>query len=155
MRGTDKDLVLTTKVDGREVTLTLYPRTYTTYRDYNKKPRLYIHYDETLFDNLVNRTSRPSRLITKTVRAALANLGLGGTVHWSQRAGCSCPCSPGLIWTDAPHPEGAAYRFDVVVKVEALPEVEVSPRALANQRARAEAVLNDPTLAPLLVGADA
>jgi hypothetical protein len=49
------------------------------YSEYVSAPRMYVDIkDETLVENLMNRHSRPYNL-------------------YKQRAGCSCPCSPGFI----------------------------------------------------------
>jgi hypothetical protein len=60
---------------------------------------------ETMLDNLMNRGSRPVEqwrvLATRTMR----ELGLDPQeaylkLRWSQKAGCSCGCSPGFIMAD-------------------------------------------------------
>ena len=69
-------------------------------------------------DNLQNRHSRPydqyRRLVLPTV-AKLIAFRPGAKFRWSQKAGCSCPCSPGFIvkddWFHGKH------RFDVHVSV--------------------------------------
>jgi hypothetical protein len=54
---------------------------------------------ETIWDNLNNRTQRPSTQLKPIVEAALFLAGIEHTkIRWSQKAGCRmCPCSPGFI----------------------------------------------------------
>lgn len=62
---------------------------------------------ESVMDNLRNRRGRPYNDWRTLIPAVLAKLSkVGGDVEpfmkpdkvsWSQRAGCSCPCSPGFI----------------------------------------------------------
>ena len=54
--------------------------------------------DENLTENLVNRRSRPYNTWRPLVEEALTDLGLTfRSLRWSQRCGCSCPCSPGFL----------------------------------------------------------
>lgn len=58
---------------------------------------------ETILQNLANRRQRPSTTYKKEViPAILAQAGLPADtkVTWSQKAGCSCGCSPGFILPD-------------------------------------------------------
>lgn len=43
------------------------------------------------------RWNRPYQAWRPVVQAELAKRGLPTNVHWSQRAGCACGCSPGFI----------------------------------------------------------
>ena len=58
------------------------------------------HDDESIMDNFINRRDRPldfyRKEIIPTIRKAL---GLDADIKfsWAQKAGCSCPCSPGYI----------------------------------------------------------
>lgn len=67
------------------------------------RPRIYIGPDgETVMENLVKgRHTRPYTLYKKEVLPLLfRKLGLDASsikAGWSQKAGCSCPCSPGFI----------------------------------------------------------
>lgn len=69
-------------------------------RGYDAHARLYVHVKgESIMDNLMNRRSRPSTFYRKEVLpVVLKQFGLTPEkVVWSQKAGCSCPCSPGFI----------------------------------------------------------
>ena len=73
-----------------------------TLRDYEKAPRVYVLVKgEGVFDQLFNRRDRPNTLYRNAVMTpALQALGLSSddcTLHWSQYAGCTCPCSPGFL----------------------------------------------------------
>ncbi len=76
--------------------------------DYYHRPRIYVGPDgETVMENFTKgRHTRPYTMYRKEVLPQLfrvLGLGYGITgdcgikVGWSQRAGCSCPCSPGFI----------------------------------------------------------
>jgi len=85
------------------------------------RPRIYVRPEgETIVENfLEGRHTRPYTLYKKEVLPQLFRvLGLGGPgidnrikVSWSQKAGCSCPCSPGFIVKDGNVP------FDIHVTV--------------------------------------
>lgn len=62
-------------------------------------PRVFIHLDgETLWENLENRHDRPVVAYRNLTKFALTELGFEDfKINWSQRAGCTCPCSPGFI----------------------------------------------------------
>ncbi len=73
-------------------------------RDANSRPRIYISIDgemkhETLVHDLQNGRNRPYTIYKKEVLPKLFRLlGINPKkVGWSQKAGCSCPCSPGFI----------------------------------------------------------
>ena len=70
------------------------------WKDYDARPRLYIsHKGENVLENLANRRSRPTTLYKGILPSILKELGLpvDTKVSWSQKAGCSCGCSPGFI----------------------------------------------------------
>lgn len=69
------------------------------YSEYVSAPRMYVDVkDETLVENLVNRRSRPYNLYKTLIHSSLLGEMFDlGKLQWSQRAGCSCPCSPGFI----------------------------------------------------------
>jgi hypothetical protein len=49
-------------------------------------------------DNLMNRRDRPINDFKRMAVVALHDLGLVyDKISWSQKAGCSCGCSPGFI----------------------------------------------------------
>lgn len=164
-----RQLTWTGKLDGRKFTLrarmrerpyTIYPgigastwsrpQLSESYKDYDKKPRLYVYFpSESLLDNLVNRTSRPSAALGKLVRPLLAHLELGGKVGWYAKAGCSCPCSPGFVWTDAPALDfgtGPTRRYDAYLELEDVPTVKDDPATRRTRSARLASLEADPTL---------
>lgn len=146
----------TTEVDGHKVTVEVRERHWSkgmTWREHDKKPRVYVSTKgETLLDNLANRTTRPYVAWRKVLVAAFQQLGFEGQLRWSQKAGCSCPCSPGFIWTGKSLVNGT-YRFDVDVTLEDVPVVRDDPDAQAEQASRTVQVLADPTISPAaLVG---
>lgn len=69
------------------------------YSEYVSAPRMYVDIkDETLVENLMNRRSRPYNLYKTLIHSSLLGEMFDlGKLQWSQRAGCSCPCSPGFI----------------------------------------------------------
>lgn len=76
-----------------------YPRG-GSYREFDAKPRMYFFVEgENLLENFANRFDRPSKLYRQFVPQVLEQLGLdpGTKVIWSQKAGCSCGCSPAFI----------------------------------------------------------
>lgn len=53
---------------------------------------------ETIRENLMNRRERPAKLWKPVALKAAAAMGLTkSSLMWSQKAGCSCGCSPGFI----------------------------------------------------------
>jgi hypothetical protein len=82
--------------------------------DYNRETRIYVHpKDETIFENLSHRRLRPYNIWRKIIiPQVLKKLDLpeDSKVRWSQRAGCSCGCSPGFILS-------GYHTFDVYVDV--------------------------------------
>jgi len=53
---------------------------------------------ETLMENLAERYARPYEAWRPLVEAKLKELGIGyEKLAWRQRAGCTCPCSPGFV----------------------------------------------------------
>lgn len=88
-------------------------------REMNKLPRVYVSIqDESIFENLVNRRNRPTKIFREVATAALKEKGITPKkLRWSQYAGCSCPCSPGFILDDFSFEKGAIsnFRFDVFV----------------------------------------
>ena len=63
---------------------------------YNAKTRIYVFQaKETILDNLINRRSRPRDLYRALVEQVYPELTR--SMRWSQKAGCSCGCSPGFI----------------------------------------------------------
>ena len=87
-------------------------------------PRLFVWVqDENILDNLMNRHARPVPTYRRAAKAALAGLGYTNVrLRWSQKAGCSCPCSPGFIV------EGAGT-CDIDVTIEATEQPVPTRRA--------------------------
>ena len=67
--------------------------------DKAKHSRLFVNIeDETILENLANRRNRPIAAYRKIAEQALIEAGIDFyQLNWSQKAGCSCPCSPGFI----------------------------------------------------------
>lgn len=69
---------------------------------YSAKARIYFFVkNESVVDNLLNRRSRPYQAYRAILPTVLAAAGfsseLAQSARWSQKAGCSCGCSPGFI----------------------------------------------------------
>ncbi len=134
------------EVDARERDLPRYRfpqhgRAYMspTVREYNSKPQIYVHpKGESIFENLCFRHDRPHQVYRQAIPAALEALELppGIKVRWSQKAGCSCGCSPGFIV------QVEGVHKDCWVTIDGV-EQPVTNRALD----RAAQVAADPTLA--------
>lgn len=94
-----------TRVDVRKADYTAMIKAGYSYSDYlrarDKKARVYIFpKGESVWDNLMNRHSRPATVYKKEVIPhVLTAMGLASDtkVRWSQTAGCGCGCSPGFI----------------------------------------------------------
>lgn len=125
------------------------------YREFHSKPRCYVHPSgETVLENLfVGRRNRPVDLykneVVPEVKQALADfvseqlnrpVALSEfSLRWSQKAGCSCGCSPGFIVS------GPCPNIDVFVTVEAandaaavVPEATDALEELRRQAAAAQ-----------------
>ena len=108
----------TTLPDGTPASIRMRIGRDDSMRRRNRKPaRVYVYVpNETIMENLMNRRNRPfveyKKHIMPTVLDALPemiahlknknanNVGHVDEVlkaRWSQRAGCTCPCSPGFI----------------------------------------------------------
>lgn len=131
------DNTFTIEVDG--ATITIRPRRVysNNWRDYSKAPRMFVYVkDETVMDNLVNRKRRPYNVYKSMLRASGVSKVLQlGNLQWSQKAGCTCPCSPGFILpAQAITNEDTTYcYFDVWVALHGAPSVDErkAPRVLA------------------------
>ena len=65
-----------------------------------RKPRVYFWpKGETILENFGNRRDRPINEYRKLLPEVMRIAGLGEKMrcNWSQKAGCSCGCSPGFI----------------------------------------------------------
>ena len=74
---------------------------------YKVKSRIYIWPEgETILENFNNRRSRPLGIYREAAFNALDKLEVDRSrleIKWSQKAGCSCGCSPGFVvdgWTE-------------------------------------------------------
>lgn len=87
----------------------------------NAKPRMYLHHsDETIADSLAGRRNRPIDIYQKFFPKIEEALGMElGKTRWSQKAGCSCPCSPGFILEEL-----AGFPCDVHVSLK---QIELAP----------------------------
>lgn len=106
--------VLDTDTNARKITYDYSgrrARPLMSWSEYTAKPRLYVSYDEAndgytgsltpmehiLFDRWTNQVE----MYKTHLPAIIQSLGLpeGTTAKWSQKAGCSCGCSPAFILT--------------------------------------------------------
>lgn len=69
-----------------------------------RKGRIYFSVQgETIYENLINRHDRPHKVYRTMIVPALKQLGYtyeeiqSLKFRWNQKAGCSCPCSPGFL----------------------------------------------------------
>lgn len=106
---------------------------------FDSKPRLYISIaDEKLLENFAFRFDRPVAEYRKLLPEMFKKLGLPATTtaRWSQKAGCSCGCSPGFILT------GSGVRntdFWVTLKASRAAQVtEITDRAISRAEQLAE-----------------
>lgn len=72
--------------------------------EYHRAPRIYVWpKDESILDNLFfGRHNRPYKMYRELILPTVfEELGWDPDtkVRWSQKAGCSCPCSPGFVVT--------------------------------------------------------
>ncbi len=107
----------------------------------NDKTRVYVFAGgEGVFENLANRFSRPVELYRAAMRQALDEKGLTAKARWSQKAGCSCGCSPAFI-TDQ------RLGYDIFVTInEADQAAKVDPAKAYIAEDRTAQILADPTL---------
>ena len=73
-----------------------------TYREQRGKSHLSVYMKgESIWDNLMNRRNRPTKIWKMVGETACASLGmeeeLFAKMYWNQKAGCSCGCSPAFI----------------------------------------------------------
>lgn len=94
-----KRIERTVTVDGREVQV-LYVE-----REKAGRSRVHVFVEagtETVLDDLMNRRSRPTAEWRVLATRAFRELGyepeaVYAELRWSQKAGCSCGCSPGFV----------------------------------------------------------
>lgn len=91
----------------------------TKYREFTKAPRVYVSLcDESIFENLMNRRNRPTKVYRALASSVLKEKGIFvKKMRWSQYAGCTCPCSPGFILDDFEFDKGSInnFNFDVFI----------------------------------------
>jgi hypothetical protein len=84
-----------------EVKVTTHPIRQQRSSRFRTKTRVYVHpTGETVLENFKNRRSRPLNTCREALRTGLSALGVDLSrvdYKWSQKAGCSCGCSPGFI----------------------------------------------------------
>ncbi len=73
---------------------------------------------ESVMENLANRRTRPNKEWAILLQAELLKQGVPfKSVHFSQKAGCPCGCSPGFfIKGDYGYEYGYTYHMDVVAE---------------------------------------
>jgi hypothetical protein len=124
---------------------TPYGRGYVQRDETNVKTRLYLwpEGEEVIENFLVGRHTRPVALYRLALPAIFKELQIGPyKAIWSQKAGCSCGCSPAFI-LDA----RLGYDIFATVKYEQPP---LTPEQAATVAARVEAWQADPTLPSLV-----
>jgi hypothetical protein len=81
----------------------------------SRQGRVYVVLNhETILENLVWRRARPHQLWKPIVKRELEKHGIHvEKLSWSQKAGCSCGCSPGFKSDDLP------WNQDIFITVDA------------------------------------
>ena len=98
---------------------------------------------ESFWENFADRTSRPHTAWRPYVIQALKNAGVEfKNIRWSQKAGCSCPCSPGFIVQGGTYP---AKDYWVTLRVQ-----ERQTTNPDESEFRLNQLLSDPTIAGAL-----
>lgn len=90
--------------DGNEIVITQIGRHHPagssgSRKEWNSATRIYVsEHGETVYDDLQNRFGRPVNSYRIAVKEALELIDVEDPkMRWSQKAGCSCGCSPGFI----------------------------------------------------------
>ena len=101
-----------------------------TWREMNGKSHLSVHMlGESIWDNLMNRRNRPTKIWKMVGETAMASLGLDeelfAKMYWNQRAGCSCGCSPAFVMPNL-------FGFYFYIEVEADPMLEKQDKNVAD-----------------------
>lgn len=127
--------------------ITVKPMSYEERRGRSKRTIVYFgHKGESIMENLIARRFRPRDLYATYLPEVAEKLGLARTAkfRWSQKAGCSCGCSPGFVcaesynqnvWVeliDAPTiAEGTHEQVQVrLAEVAALAETQAMPNLI-------------------------
>lgn len=101
-----------------------------TWREMNSKSHLSVHMlGESVWDNLMNRRNRPTKIWKMVGETAMASLGLEEELfekmYWNQRAGCGCGCSPAFVMPNV-------FGYNFYIEVEADPMLEKEDKNLAD-----------------------
>ena len=77
----------------------IYYRSNPEWRQAERASRVYVYSTGpfNVLEDLMNRYRRPAHLWRPVTHEAMARIGIVGRLTWSQKAGCSCGCSPGFI----------------------------------------------------------
>lgn len=102
-----------------------------TWREQNGKSHLSVHMlGESIWDNLMNRRNRPTKIWKMVGETAFASLGmeenLFSKMYWNQKAGCFCGCSPAFVMPNL-------YGFYFFIEVEADPMLVKEDKELADR----------------------
>ena len=96
-----------------------------------KFPVLYVWpEDESVLENFINRRNRPITLYRKEVLPVIKKLfDMSDDVKfsWSNKAGCSCPCSPGFVIKDS-----SMYNKNIHVTIKSADTSDVETVRVAN-----------------------
>jgi len=127
-----------------------------TMASYHSRPRVYVHVaGDTVLADFACRFDRPHKVYRTFLPAILAAIGADGAkANWSQKAGCSCGCSPAFILKDVPASCFSGGPFDVFVTLGG----DTSSALLDNGAnldrvaARLDGLAADPTIPTGLLG---
>jgi hypothetical protein len=120
---------------GAEVVIRERKYSHSDKAGYFAKPRMYVWADETfdIREDLMNRTRRPytqwKKIIKPMFATYLPQVNLERQFMWSQKAGCSCPCSPGFILGSQVvrlSDDRSFVYFDIFVTLKGAPSVNES-----------------------------
>jgi hypothetical protein len=108
----------------------------TTWRQYTAQPRIYVYVNDfDVIEDLENRFRRPHKVYRRYAVEALETLGMTDPkFSWSQKAGCSCGCSPGFIVSEDNRVVNGTRYWDLWIDINSAPLVdETKPaRSLAS-----------------------
>lgn len=102
-----------------------------TYRERNGKSHLSVHMKgESVWDNLMNRRNRPTKIWKMVGETAMTSLGMEEELYdkmfWNQKAGCSCGCSPAFVMPNL-------HGFYFYIEVEADPMLAKQDKELPDR----------------------
>lgn len=107
-----------TTVEFPNLTIEVIERKVAWTKEYRAKPRIYFRHDgENVMENLLMRTSRPQKIYQEFLGVVRQAVGFDfdTKIYWSQKAGCSCGCSPGFVVK-------SSKRLDVWVTIKGVPK---------------------------------